>query len=80
MDEFTEQAIAALKRSGNTEVLHLSHFSVKRRKTNMRMITRSTLRSVTEDQTRLRAITRVLFEPATAGAPRERRTMICKGR
>lgn len=31
MNEFTEQAIAALRRAGNTEVLHLSHFSVMRR-------------------------------------------------
>ena len=31
MNEFTEQAIAALKRLGNTEVTHRSHFSVMRR-------------------------------------------------
>jgi hypothetical protein len=30
MNEFTEQAIASLKRSGNTEVRHVSHFSVAR--------------------------------------------------
>lgn len=30
MNEFTEQAIAALKQCGNMEVLHVSHFSVTR--------------------------------------------------